>query len=262
MFDPPPTGARRRRAAAARSHAIAGDRRRAARPPHRGRLSRTPDRARQAPRVQADRHFKRRAGRRQPAGPTARPRPAQPSVTVRGALTDARGPGLRMLEWSVPEAVELTPRNVKRANPASWIRVADLAAQQDAVPDLRVPAVPCRPVDRARGHWLPPGAWQACIGEPELADGERIWRRRRRRRWRPGRRHRRGLGQRAACTSAAPCSRARPASWRPGTRSKSWPSATAIVEVAFDPWRASQIAQELQQRGVRVSAFATDRQRG
>ncbi len=28
-----------------------------------------------------------------------------------------------------------------------------------------------------------------------------------------------------------------------------------IEEVAFDPWRASQIAQELQQRGVRCSAF-------
>jgi hypothetical protein len=61
---------------------------------------------------------------------------AQPSVTRRGFLTDARGPGLRMLEWSVPEDVELTPRNVKRANPASWVRVEDLAAQQEAVPEL------------------------------------------------------------------------------------------------------------------------------
>jgi phage terminase large subunit-like protein len=29
----------------------------------------------------------------------------------------------------------------------------------------------------------------------------------------------------------------------------------SISEVAFDPWRAAQIAQELQQRGVRCSAF-------
>jgi hypothetical protein len=28
-----------------------------------------------------------------------------------------------------------------------------------------------------------------------------------------------------------------------------------IVEVSFDPWRAGQIGQELEQRGIRVSAF-------
>jgi phage terminase large subunit-like protein len=25
------------------------------------------------------------------------------------------------------------------------------------------------------GHWLPPGAWQQCIGEPEFTPGEPIW---------------------------------------------------------------------------------------
>jgi hypothetical protein len=24
------------------------------------------------------------------------------------------------------------------------------------------------------GHWLPPGAWSACAGEPDFTDGERI----------------------------------------------------------------------------------------
>ena len=28
---------------------------------------------------------------------------------------------------------------------------------------------------RRRGSWLPPGAWQACVGEPSFEDGERIW---------------------------------------------------------------------------------------
>jgi len=28
-----------------------------------------------------------------------------------------------------------------------------------------------------------------------------------------------------------------------------------IVEAAFDPWRAGQVGQELEQRGIRVSAF-------
>ena len=26
-----------------------------------------------------------------------------------------------------------------------------------------------------QGHWLPPGAWQSCVGVPEFTDGERIW---------------------------------------------------------------------------------------
>jgi hypothetical protein len=25
------------------------------------------------------------------------------------------------------------------------------------------------------GFWLPPGAWQAWVGEPELTPGEKIW---------------------------------------------------------------------------------------
>ncbi len=28
---------------------------------------------------------------------------------------------------------------------------------------------------RAAGHWLPPGAWQACVGNPEFTPGEPVW---------------------------------------------------------------------------------------
>jgi phage terminase large subunit-like protein len=98
---------------------------------------------------------------------------AQPSVTRRGYLTDARGPGLRMLEWSVPEGIDLTARVVKRANPASWVRAEDLAAQMEAVPDLAFRRFHAGQWTERASYWLPPGAWQACIGEPQV--GQEIY---------------------------------------------------------------------------------------
>ncbi|MBO0767387.1 MAG: hypothetical protein J2O48_01755 [Solirubrobacterales bacterium] len=100
---------------------------------------------------------------------------ALPRVTTKGYLTDARGPGLRMLEWAVPEDAELTPANVKRANPASWITRETLAAQQEAVPDLAFRRFHAGQWTERAGHWLPPGAWQACVGEPDFTPGEPIY---------------------------------------------------------------------------------------
>lgn len=179
----------------------------------------------------------------------------QPSVRVRGVLTDARGPGLRMLEWAVPEDVALSPRNVKRANPASWITTADLARQQEAVPDLPFRRFHAGQWTQREGHWLPPGAWQACVGEPELTDGERVWV---------------GVdvggGGQEGDTAVAWVSErlhvgcavfsGEDGVLRARDQVEELAEHYTIAEVAFDPWRASQIAQELQQRGVRVSAFA------
>jgi len=180
---------------------------------------------------------------------------AQPSVKVRGALTDARGPGLRMLEWRVPDDVELTPRAAKRANPAPWIRVEDLAAQREAVPDLAFRRFHAGQWTGREGHWLPPGAWQACVGEPELTDGERVW---------VGVDD--GGGGQEGDTAVVwvnphlhvGCAVFSGEDGVLQARDKIEELAErySVAEVAFDPWRASQIAQELQQRGVRVSAFA------
>ena len=163
--------------------------------------------------------------------------------------------GLRMLEWAVPEDVALTPRNVKRANPASWITMADLARQQEAVPDLAFRRFHAGQWTEREGHWLPPGAWQACVGEPELTDGERIWV---------------GVdvggGGHEGDTAVAWVSErlhvgcavfsGEDGVLQARDKVEELAEPYTIAEVAFDPWRASQIAQELQQRGVRVSAFA------
>jgi phage terminase large subunit-like protein len=101
---------------------------------------------------------------------------AQPHVTRRGAVTDARGAQLRFLEWSVDEDSDIDdPREVKRANPASWITVDGLREQREAVPDLAYRRFHANQWTEREGHWLPAGAWQACIGKPEHVPGEDIW---------------------------------------------------------------------------------------
>jgi phage terminase large subunit-like protein len=175
---------------------------------------------------------------------------AQPSVIRRGYLTDARGPGLRMLEWSVPEDAEPTPRNVKRANPASWIRVEDLAAQQEAVPDLSFRRFHAGQWTERASYWLPPGAWQACLGDPKVS--QEIWV---------------GVdvgGQRSATAVAWVDANLQAGVWighgdeavlEARELIRDLARSHTIMEVAFDPWRAGQLAAELEQEGVPCVAF-------
>src|SRR4051794_24260841 len=100
---------------------------------------------------------------------------AQPHAKRHGALTDCRGPTLRALEWGVPEDTEATPAAAKRANPASWITVGALRDQHDALPPLAWQRFRCGRWTAREGSWLPPGAWQACVGEPRFEPGERVW---------------------------------------------------------------------------------------
>jgi hypothetical protein len=94
----------------------------------------------------------------------------------KGALTDARGPSLRLLEWSLPEDAEITDPNVaKTVNPASWITPEGLKEQSEAVPELAYRRFHCGQWTEREGPWLPAGAWQACVGEPELTPGEDVW---------------------------------------------------------------------------------------
>lgn len=174
-------------------------------------------------------------------------------VARRGALTDAHGPDLRMLEWAVPEDAEVDDaRQVKRANPASWITVEALREQRAAVPDLAYQRYHCNRWTAREGHWLPPGAWQAITGEPEFEPGERIWV---------------GVdvgGERSASAvvwvnerlhvgcaiyhgdeGVLDCA----------DKVRELASEYALQEVVFDPWRFGQAAQELERERVPVLAF-------
>jgi phage terminase large subunit-like protein len=178
---------------------------------------------------------------------------AQPHVTRKGAVTDARGPNLRFLEWSVAEDEDVDDAAVvKKANPASWITVAGLREQREAVPDLAFRRYHANQWTEREGYWLPAGAWQACVGEPELTPGEDLWL---------------GVdvgGERSASAVV----------WINSTlhvgasiyhgdegvldcvaKVRELANTYNVREVVFDPWRFGQGAQELEAEGIVVTAF-------
>jgi phage terminase large subunit-like protein len=199
------------------------------------------------------------AGAESPLGRLRARALALPSVRRSGALTDARGPGLRMLDWSVPADADVTDaRVVKRANPASWVTPELLDGQRAALPDAAYRRWHCNQWAAAEGAWLAPGVWQACVGEPEFADGEKVWV---------------GVdvgggreGSTAVCWVSEPDADGRrrvgceihggeDGVLRAKETLEGLADAYTVAEVSFDPWRAGQLALELEQRGLVASAF-------
>jgi phage terminase large subunit-like protein len=96
---------------------------------------------------------------------------AQSDVRRRGAVIDARGDGLRWLEWSLPEGANPNDsRAVKRCNPSPWITPSDLAAQRRRVTEIEF--LHCCRWGVGEGAWLAPGAWAACRGPVDLTPRE------------------------------------------------------------------------------------------
>jgi len=99
-----------------------------------------------------------------------------PQVERHGGFTDAHGPNLRLLEWSLPDDVDLADmKAVKQVNPASWITLEALQEQRDAVPEMAFRRFHANQWTEREAHWLPPGAWQQCVGQPSFHNGEPIW---------------------------------------------------------------------------------------
>ena len=177
----------------------------------------------------------------------------QPDVHTDGAFTDARGGGLRMLEWAVPQDADVdNPTIVKQANPASWITEEALAGQRQAVPDLAYRRYHCNQWGSGEGAWLPPGAWNKCVGDPRFTDGEPIviaadlggtrsasavcW---------INEQHHVGCEIHRgddAILDIAECIRDLARRYD-------------VQEVALDPWRAAALGAELEREGLTVSTF-------
>ncbi len=84
-------------------------------------------------------------------------------VTVRGAKTDATAPGLRYIEWGVPDGVSLDDMAaVKRANPAPTLTPALLAEQRERVTPQAWATLHCGRWGVGEAAWLPPAAWTTC----------------------------------------------------------------------------------------------------
>jgi phage terminase large subunit-like protein len=147
---------------------------------------------------------------------------------------------------------------VARCNPAPWITPTDLRRQRAAVTEGAFAQFHACRWGVGEGSWLPAGAWQACVGEPEFTDGEPIW---------VGC----DVGGQRSCTALV---------WvneNLHVRCRIYTGDEAILEVAdhvralgrqyavqaftFDPWRASQLAQELEREGVVCVEFPQNDQR-
>jgi phage terminase large subunit-like protein len=176
---------------------------------------------------------------------------ALPHVRRRGVVTDARGPGLRFLEWTV-EGDDVSPRAVKRANPASWITPEAIAFARDGLPDLAFRRFVANQWTEIAGHWLAPGTWQRCVTSPVIEDGEGV---------------RVGVdvgGQRSATAVAWVTDDLRAGVWighgddaviDAGDVIRELAARLDVREVAFDPWRAGQLAAELEREGLLCVAF-------
>jgi phage terminase large subunit-like protein len=98
-------------------------------------------------------------------------------VVRRGVVTDARAPGLRLLEWALDaERDDLDDLDLAAAcNPASWITRAMLAEQQAALPRAVFLQFHACVMGAGEGSWLPAGAWTACKADYEVQPGEPVY---------------------------------------------------------------------------------------
>ena len=177
---------------------------------------------------------------------------AQPTATRVGSVVEATG-DLHWLEWSVPDDVDLGDLDaVKDANPAPWITVADLRRQRSAVPDTAFAQFHACRWGVTEGSWLPPGAWNACIGEPDFTPGEDIWI---------------GVdvgGERSA-TAVVWCNdrlhvgcgiyHGDSGVLDAVDHVRQLSAQFNVRELVYDPWRFGQAAQELEREGLTAVAF-------
>jgi phage terminase large subunit-like protein len=93
------------------------------------------------------------------------------TATRNGPLLDATAPGLRWLEWSLPEdASPHDMREVKRCNPAAYITPDLLREQAQRVTPRAFQQFHCCQWGAGEGAWLPAAAWSACAGKLAPAD--------------------------------------------------------------------------------------------
>ena len=192
-------------------------------------------------------------GAESPLGKLRRRALGLPEVKTRGYLTEAKGPDLRMLEWAVDEESSISPAEVKKANPGSWITTAQIRAAKRALPELAYRRFVANQWTARTGSWLPAGAWQACA-DPDLRieTDEEIW-----------------IGVDVGGARADTAVVWVTGDGRVGCQIFSGEEGVVqaaglipalaeryqVREVAFDPWRAAMLVRGLEQRGVKCTAF-------
>jgi phage terminase large subunit-like protein len=193
-------------------------------------------------------------GAESPLGRLRRRALGLPEVKSRGYLTEAKGPDLQMLEWAVPDEGKITPVEVKKANPASWITTDQVRAAKRALPELAYRRFVANQWTARTGSWLPSGSWQACA-EPglEIGAGEEVW-------------IGIDLGGARADTAIVWITRDGRVGVRIFSGEDGIVDAAALIpelaeryrirELVYDPWRAAMLVRGLEQHRIRCTAFA------
>jgi phage terminase large subunit-like protein len=180
---------------------------------------------------------------------------ATDDIRVRGPSPTLASENIRLLEWMVPEHVELDDyAAAKRANPLSLITRKWLREQRQAVHEIHYQRFHLnRWVDRI-GSWLPAGGSQACAnGAVVTEEGSRGW----------------GgvdIGGARADTAIVWLDEQFRVGCRIWSGDDALLDATAflpapaqryrIAEISYDPWRAQMLAKVAEQHGIKCTAFA------
>jgi phage terminase large subunit-like protein len=177
---------------------------------------------------------------------------SQPDVRQDGALTTTQGEDFAMLEWAVPAGEEVTPETAKLANPAPWIGLKGLRSQFAALPLHEFSRYHAGRWTQRAGAFLPEGAFDAAVGSPTFEPGEPIW---------VGC----DVGGSEAATAVAWVNEAgavgvwvetaEDAVLRAAEKVRELHRDFSISEFCYDPWRARQVALELEREGVRCVEF-------
>jgi Phage Terminase len=99
-----------------------------------------------------------------------------PSVKRIGPLVECKGDTFSALLWEVGDGVG--PDNLRAiasVNPASWITPELLREQRETLPEGPFLRLHANARVQKEGAWLPAGAFQKVVGEPDLNPGEAIW---------------------------------------------------------------------------------------
>lgn len=179
---------------------------------------------------------------------------ALPDAKRRGAVVEAKGPNLHLLEWSCEDGTQLTDRRrILAANPASWRTWEVLKKRRDAVPESSFRRYFLNQhAATGESAWLPAGAWQKCRADYAIENGERLFC---------------GIdigGSRAATALVYVTDDLRVGvqTWE-GEEAVIFAEAAlrelaehfSISEVAFDPWRFGAQALDLASAGLRMVQF-------
>lgn len=102
---------------------------------------------------------------------------ALPTATRKGAVVEAKGPDLHLLEWSCPEGTELTDRKaILAANPASWRTWQALKKRRAGVPESSFRRYFMNQhAAVGESSWLGAGLWAKCRADYTLEDGEQVF---------------------------------------------------------------------------------------